>query len=369
MKLQSSSNLYTHKPDYEITKLRFDAFWEREIIDRPLVQFSLYKSKNERFALPAHWHARSEETQVDVELFAKWHLIDLSHQLFLGDSLPIVCPGLGPAVMAAFYGCPLHFDQYGNSWNEPIVADFNGLECLTFNWESPWLSTLRHLTTACLNMGAGHFITGMSNWFTGADCLAAIFGSQNLVKALIQDPDWVKQALDRLQTDFEQLYLEFHKELSSAGQPGTTWLPLLSDGRYYVITNDFSIMTSTTLYRKLFLDGAIRECQYLDHSVYHLDGPDAVRHLDTILELEQLDGVHFIPSLSDASFTRWAGVYKRIQDAGKCLIVNCEMDEIDAISNTLMPEGLLLNVMNVTSIEEANDLLKHVEKWPPNGRV
>ncbi len=108
----------------------------------------------------------------------------------------------------------------------------------------------------------------------------------------------------------------------------------------------------------------MRECQFLDHSIYHLDGPDAVRHLDAILEVEKLDGIHFIPSPMDAAFIRWADVYKRIQAAGKCLIVNCNLNEVDAISRTLKPEGLLLNVGNVTTIEEANDLLKLLRHWP-----
>jgi hypothetical protein len=356
--------MFDLKPDYEITKKRFDAFWNRELLDRPLVQFRLYKPINETHKLPVRKCVRNKDLCEDVEFQAKGHLIDLSNQVFLGDSLPVVCPSSGLTGMQAFYRRQLHTGQDGKSWNETLVEDFNDLEWLTFDWESPWLNHLRKLTTACLHIGAGHFITGQSDWLVGADCLAAILGYQQFAAALIQEPDWVRQALDRLWVDFERLYLDFHTELSLAGQPGTTWVPLLSDGRYYVIANDFSAMISPNMYREFFLEGVIRECQFLDHSIYHLDGPDAARHLGAILEVGKLDGIHFIPSPGDAAFSKWADVYKRIQEAGKCLIVNCDVTEVEAISHMLKPEGLLLNVGNVTSIGEANDLLKLIEQWP-----
>jgi hypothetical protein len=40
------------KPDYERSKQRFEAFWEREILDRPVVQFTLYKPEEQRLPLP-----------------------------------------------------------------------------------------------------------------------------------------------------------------------------------------------------------------------------------------------------------------------------------------------------------------------------
>ncbi len=206
--------MFDLKPDYEITKKRFDAFWNRDLFDRPLVQFRLYKPINERRKLPGGKHGRDMESWENPELQAKWHLEDLSNQLFLGDSLPVVCPSTGPAGMPAFYNRQLYINQDGRCWNEPAAADFTDLEWLSFDWESPWLNRLRILTTACLHTGAGHFITGLSNWLVGADCLASILGYQQFAAALIQESDWVRKVLDRFWVDFERLYLEFHTELT-----------------------------------------------------------------------------------------------------------------------------------------------------------
>jgi hypothetical protein len=358
--------IYDLKPDFEISKQRFAAFWKCDLLDRPLVQFPLFKPENERQNLPVSRHETQKAALLDTGYQAEWHLINLSNQVFLGDTLPVVYPSLGPAIMPAFYGCPLHFIDDGTSWNEPMRAIVDRQEILTFNWQSAWLKHLHQLTDAFLITGAGHFITGMSDWYMAGDCLAAVIGPEQLAIALVENPAWVKHNLDQIQKDFERLYLELHTKLNFAGQPSTTWVPLLSEGKYYVVANDFSTMISTSLYREIFQETVIRECQFLDHSIYHLDGLGALRHLDAILEVDDLDGVYFIPSPNEASFDRWAGVYKRIQDAGKCLIVNCDLAEIKRIPHVLKPEGLLLNIQNVSSLDDAQALLSFMERWPTN---
>jgi hypothetical protein len=356
--------MFTLKPDYECSKKRIDAFWNREILDRPIVQFKLYKPRDEQLELPLLRNAPGQKVYLDTEYQVDWQRIDLTNQLFLGDSLPVAYPNFSPAVMTAFYGCPLKFSENGTCWSEPLGGDIDYLEDLAFDWESPWLEKVRELTEAFLKVGKGRFITGISNWFMGGDCLAAILGSKRLGVALINDPVRIKKQLDIIEMNFERLYTEFYALINEAGQPATTWIPLVSDGKYYVIANDFSALVSTTMYREYFLNDVIRECQFLDHAIYHLDGPAALRHLDAILEVEDLDGVQFVPSPGNDGFEHWIQVYKRIQEAGKCVQVNCDLSEIIEISRYLKPEGLFLNVKNVTSEDEATALIHFLEKWP-----
>ena len=54
------------KPDYEQSKQRIDAFWERELIDRPVVQFGLAKPAEKRVPLPLSQHATSAERWLDA---------------------------------------------------------------------------------------------------------------------------------------------------------------------------------------------------------------------------------------------------------------------------------------------------------------
>ena len=54
------------KPDYEATKQRIDAFWERELIDRPVVQFGLARPPEERVPLPPSHHATPGDRWIDA---------------------------------------------------------------------------------------------------------------------------------------------------------------------------------------------------------------------------------------------------------------------------------------------------------------
>jgi hypothetical protein len=360
----NQQQMFDLKPNYEDTRKRFAAFWNRDLLDRPLIQFSLNKPDNERIEIPLGRHKTQPITQLDVRSEAERCHASLMNQVFLGDTLPVALPNHSPAVMTVFYGCCLSLLKDGTYWNAPLGEPGDPIRSVTFDWQSPWLKYLHQMTDALLDAGWGRSITGMGNWFMGADCLAAILGPQRLAAALIEEPDWVRKTLDQLQQDFERLFNEFYIKLKNAGQPGTAWIPLLSEGKYYVVANDFSALVSNAMFCNFFLDGIIRECRFLDHSIYHLDGPTALRHLDTILEVKELDGVHFVPSPSDASFKHWMSVYKRIQDAGKCLIVDCCIEEIDEIPSQLKPDGLLLHVSNVSSLEEADELLTYVGHWP-----
>ncbi|HWQ46088.1 MAG TPA: hypothetical protein VN376_04430, partial [Longilinea sp.] len=150
---------------------------------------------------------------------------------------------------------------------------------------------------------------------------------------------------------------------TGADQPCTTWTPLLSDGKYYLPSNDFSGLVSTPMFAEFFLPLVEQECRFLTHSMYHLDGPGALRHLDLLLAIPELDAVQFVPPPSDTCFSSWVWVYQRIQKAGKGVQVTCRLDEIDSIMQTLQPQGLYLVVHDVPSRQAAESTLAALEKW------
>ncbi len=355
------------KPDYEASRQRIEAFWERELLDRPVVQFTLYKPEAERVPLPPSGHSTPAERWLDAEYQAEWALADLSNRLFLGDTLPVAWPNLGPDLFAAFYGCSLEFDDTGTSWSRPILEDWKQMDQVQFDWDSPYWHKLQEMTEALLAIGEGKFITGITDLHPGGDCLAALRGRQNLALDLLDHPALVKAMLARIEADYFAVYDLFYQRLRAARLPITTWTPLLSDGKYYLPSNDFSIMIGPQMFAEFFLPGIIRECRFLDRSLYHLDGPGALRHLDYLLEIPELDAIQFVPTVGDAAFAKWAGVYRRIQAAGKGVQVTCDLGEIDQVIETLRPAGVYLVVNNVPSPEAAAVLLKKLEQWSRRG--
>ena len=60
-----------------------------------------------------------------------------------------------------------------------------------------------------------------------------------------------------------------------------------------------------------------------------LDGPDAIRHLDSLLSLPKLSGIQWIPGAGSPSVSEWIPLLKRIQKAGKLQHLICQKGEVN----------------------------------------
>ena len=52
-------------------------------------------------------------------------------------------------------------------------------------------------------------------------------------------------------------------------------------------------MVSKETFDDLFLPGIRQECRHAEASLYHLDGPNALTHLDSLLEIPELDAIQW----------------------------------------------------------------------------
>ena len=314
--------------------------------------------------MPPARHPTPADRWLDARDQAELALADLANQEFLGDTMPVAWPNLGPEVFAAFYGCPLHFGDYGTSWSEPILHDWAAADRLALAWDDFYMRKLIEMIDALLQIGQGKFIVGMSDWHPGGDCLAALRDPQNLALDVMDHPREIKALLARIEQDYFRVYDFFYRKLRAAVQPISTWTTLVCDGRYYLPSNDFSCMISRQAFDDLFLPGIADECRFLDRSLYHLDGPGALRHLDSLLAIPELDAVQWEPGAGRQGFLRWLPVYRKIQAAGKGVQVTCDFAEVPAVIETLDPHGVYLYVKDVPSRAAALDLLRRLERWP-----
>jgi hypothetical protein len=354
--------MFDLKPDYAESQRRIDAFWNCELIDRPVVQFSLDKPPAERVPLPVSGHTTPADRWLDADYQAELAWATLRNREFLGDTLPVAYPNLGPEVFSSFYGCPLFFGDYGTSWSEPILHDWAEVDQLALDWQHPYLHKLHDMTDALLELGRGHFITGMTDWHPGGDCLAAFRDPKNLALDMIDHVAEVKALLARIEADYFAVYDMFYAKLRAAGQPIASWIALPCSGKFYIPSNDFSIMISNKMYREVFLPGIVNECRFLDRSIYHLDGPKALRHLDSLLAIPELTALQFVPGAGNEGFAKWVDVYRKAQAAGKAIMVYCTPAEIDLVIETLDPSGVYLQVEGVDSRETGVTLLQRVQR-------
>ena len=80
---------------------------------------------------------------------------------------------------------------------------------------------------------------------------------------------------------------------------------------------DASAMFSSAMFDDFVVPALTEQCRWLDYSLYHLDGTQAMHHLDSLLAIEALDAIEWTPQagIESGGHPRWYPLYKRIIDA------------------------------------------------------
>ncbi|HEX71711.1 MAG TPA: hypothetical protein ENN65_00130 [Candidatus Hydrogenedentes bacterium] len=347
--------------DWDRRLARQDAFWRCAVLDRPVVAMQWPKEP------PAHpWpidppYACIRERWLDPQRAAAWAVASVRNTEYGGDALPHAWPNLGPEVFSAFFGQELEYTET-TSWAKPCLFDWADAERLRFSEDNPYWQALLTMTDALIDAGKDLFYTGLTDLHPGGDAIAAFRDPLELNTDLLLHPDAVRALLDRVQETFFDVYDFFHNRLRGAKQAVCSWPGIVSSLRWHVPSNDFSCMVSKEMFDAFFLPGIAEECRRMEASIYHLDGPQALRHLDSLLEIPELNAIQWVYGAGNGRASDWMPVYQRCQAAGKGAQLFIEPDELDAVTAHLRPEGVWLGVA-VRNREEAAAVLRRVARW------
>ena len=358
--------MFELKPDFEDVLNRYEAWWDCDIVDRPLVSMSFSLPPSELKDVPQKEHTTVRERWMDTDHMVVQAEARLRNAVHFADSLPIAWPNLGPEVFSAFYGCEMEYGE-STAWSRPVLADWSdqSIAKLQLDRNSFYFRKLIEMTEALLDAGTDTFIVGYTDLHGGGDGIAAFRDPQELLMDTIEHPDAIKRLCDRITTEFLEVYDEFYSMLSAAGMPSTTWLAATCKGKYHVPSNDFSCMISDDAFEDLFIPGIIRECQHMDRCIYHIDGPQALRYLDRLLEIPEIHAIQWVPGAGQDYWADHIEVYQRIQNKGKAFqILSMPAKDLDLLFSVLEPEGVWISsVSGISNEQEAEAALREIAKW------
>ena len=358
--------MFACKPDFDKVMERFEAWWRCEIVDRPPVCIRFGKPESERMSPPESDHETWRDRWMDADFQARMAQANMNNTVFYAEALPAVYPNLGPEVFSAVYGCPLEFGP-STSWSEPILEDWSdaSLAELRLDRSNVYFRKILELTDALLEVARGQFIVGYTDLHGGGDAIAAFRDPQALLIDTIECPDRIHLLADRITGEFLDIYDLYHEKLSAEGMPSTTWCPVTGHGRVHIPSNDFSCMISQECFEDLFVPGIIEECRHMDHNLYHLDGPDALRYLDLLLDIPEIHAIQWVPGAGRDYWADWIEVYQRIQARGKSFqLPGVPVGDLPLLFESLNPEGVWIsNLSGVRSAEEADAALDAISKW------
>ena len=351
-----------HVDDWGQRLARQDAFWSCEIIDRPVVCCGLGKENPDYPRPGAKEWPTVRDRWMDTEHIVESALAGAMNTEYLGDALPRFSPNLGPEVFSAMFGAEMEYSER-TSWSIPNLLDWADADKLQFSKDSFYFKKLVEITDALLEAGKGKFYVGMTDWHPGGDCIAAFRDPLNLNIDMIEHVDEVKAMIRRVNDAYFEAFDVFYNKLSGAGQASTCWAGLVSSKKWYVPSNDFSCMISKEMFDDVFLPGIAEECRFLEASIYHLDGPGALRHLDSLLEIPELDAIQWVFGAGNGRCSDWMHVYKKCQAAGKGLQLGLGVDELDYFMENLKPEGLYIGLGGIKDREHYDAVIKKISTW------
>lgn len=338
---------------------RYADFWNMTNDDRPLIHMTAPKK-----VVPSKPPAAPESVQqrwLDTEYQLKLHRYNMEATHYLGEAVPVFNPNLGPDILGAACGCDLQFGE-STSWAEPCVDDYDRFPPIVFDEKNPWWQKICEITKAAVEDAKGDYLVGITDLHPGADAIVSLRGAEAAAMDIYDEPEQFKARVWEIHAVFQSMTEGLH-QIISPGQKGcTNWMGVIHPEKmWYVTSCDFSYMISPAHFEEFIAPELEAELDWLPASIFHLDGIGSLRHLDRLLAMEKLKGIQWVYGAGQPSAVHWADVYRKIQNAGKCLEIPCEMGDVIPLCEVLDPQGVRFN-FGVPDKESGEALLRDVER-------
>ena len=238
---------------------------------------------------------------------------------YLGDGFPFVRPLLASSAMAVYMNCNYTVTE-DTIWFEPRGnINLNDIE-IRYNPESIWLKRTREIYKAVGEKWNGKVQPVMTNLGGIYDILAMIIPAEDIVYAMYDQPEQIK----RLMRQAHKAWWQYYDDLSKLILPYSIgymdfWLPIPCPRPTFLLQCDFCSMLSPQLFDEFVKPELVSSCERLGGAMFHLDGPGAIKHLDSLLDIEKLKVIQWVPGDGQKDVTEWPELYKKILGAGKKL--------------------------------------------------
>ncbi len=345
-----------YKEDIYEAKERLKAWWDHEIIDRPCIayhvaiadkqghNFKAFIDYIDPWFLAQHW----DDFETCLDNFEH----DLKHIELGGEAIPRFFPNYGSGIMASVFGITPKF-QSNTVWfrkDTPVNEIVSLLEKVKLNRNNPWYDRLIRITEYSVKRSNNQYSIALTDLGGVMDILSSFLGPTNIILTMKRKPDIIDTCRSIILDKLLKAYDDLETIIERNGGGCNTWLPVWCPKRWYPIQCDFATMLSPKYFRRFVLPDLITQTEHLDYSIFHLDGPLLLNHLDDILQQPSITGIQWAPGAGEenSNSDKWLPLYKKIQSAGKNLIVDNPGETTNFASQLykkLDPKGLFMHLM------------------------
>ncbi len=325
--------------NWEIRKKRYEDYWN-------------YKNNTPIIYLPS---MKDKQTPIPEDKPSKlgyWFDIDFQirqarayfeNTYFALDSYPHVSPSFGSDIMSTFLGLDMIYNET-SAWVVHKDQPLERFTDFTLDTKNEFFVKMRDCLERYVHDAKnGDYIVGMVDLNTLIDGVSSLIGPDNLCLEIMDNPDEVKRVTMEHFNLYKQVYNIYNKIVTRYQKGNTNWLSVYSEIPWYFISIDFIVMLSSDHFDEFVRAPLQAMADFHERVLFHLDGENAIRHLDNILTVKELTGVQVQATPAAQSAELWIPQIKKIQKAGKNVWVEArhKQDIKDYIEN-LQPEGLFI---------------------------
>lgn len=361
--------MHTWKSNLEDTKKRYVDWWNHKgIILNMWEHFQEgvtphadvpapppYRDLNQRWFDP-EWRAD----------YLDWYV---AHSSLMADMLPVANTQLGPGSLAAILGGVFEGGE-DTIWIHPNP---NFTDDITFDPTHPNYLLHKNLLKACKTKAQGHYYVGMPDLMEGLDVLAAIKGTDKVLLDTVMQPEVLERQMQQINDIYFRVFDELYDIIREGDEMAFCYFSSWAPGKMSKLQSDISTMISVDDYRR-FVQPFIREqCQKIDYTLYHLDGVGAMRHLDALLEIEELNAIQWTPGVGEpqGGSPKWYDLYNKILAAGKSIMA-CwvTLDELKPLLDHIGGEGVHIEMdfHNEREVEQAMQIVEEYQNKDKDDR-
>ena len=350
------------KPDWERVRQRYEAWWTGQLRNQPLLKVTAPLPDRPAVPEPPTDPDRLLRYFTDPDEVIPRILAQADRTYYAGDAFPAIFPVTGQlvAIQAAYHGCPYYIMPVANSaWADPAIHSWEGRAPVEYDPDNWWWQASQRLLARGAEAAVGRAVVGIPDLQGDGQIAALLRGTAELAVDCLERPDEVAQLVEEVNGAWLRYYRECHGLIQRWAPGYFDNMGVYSDCPMVTLECDFSCLISTDMFERIFLPGIARQASWVERTIYHLDGPGAIRHLDSLLGLEDLGGIQWQPGAAGGPMLAWLDLLKRVQKAGKLLVVSCAAREVEPLLAQVRPEGLLIST-SCTTPAEADALVRSV---------
>lgn len=353
------------KPDWDRSRDRFAAWWHGEVLDRVLLQVFAPLEPAAGAPEPPQPPASNEQRWLDIEYRIAAFRSRMARTYYGGDAFPFLETHIGPGTMSLYLGAKPQFAP-DTVWYEKCIDDITAADVPGYDEDNRFWQFSLQFARRGVEAFDGTAMVAFPDLIEGLDTIASLVGTDELLYYLVDAPEHVH----RFQEALVDTYFEFHDRLYEiiADEHGGSCFAAFNTyapGQMAKVQCDFSAMISPPMFEEFVVPYLARQCAKLDYSVFHLDGPCCIQHLDLLLGIEELNAIQWTPGAGQPSPCNeiYIPMYRKIKQAGKsCMIRGGTAEQAKKLVEELGPEGLDICI-SASSPEEADAIVKDAFNW------